>query len=54
MPSNLIYIDEEVKALQKKRVKDLGEFLSLDYETFDNLLDINPRSTLSFCSIVTS
>jgi len=30
--------------LQKQRVKDLKEYLNFEYETFDNLLDINPAS----------
>jgi hypothetical protein len=37
-------IDEEMRSIQKQRCKYLREFLALDFETFDNLLDINPIS----------
>lgn len=38
------YVDHETKELQVERVKYLREFLALEYEKFDNLLEILPSS----------
>lgn len=43
--SKPLLLDYDVEEAQKKRVKDLKEFLVLEVDPYENLLEINPSST---------
>lgn len=42
-----IYVDQEAKDLQRERINYLKDFVGLEFESFDNLLEIQPSSEYS-------
>jgi len=42
-----IYVDQETKDLQRERINYLKDYVGLEFESFDNLLEIQPSSEYS-------